>query len=445
MSNGTTQRRSVFGGLLIILIGVLFLLHNFVPGLGIGRLFARYWPLLLIFWGLAKLFDHFAAQRTGQTKPPILTGGEIALLVIVFVVGAGFVAMGHISPSDMAFPDLFEEKTTSTEELPPQPLKPGAKISVSTNYGSISVHTGETNDIRVIATKIISASSESEGKRRAEQIKVNLIPVAEGYEVRPDTVSGAEVDLEMNVPKQVSIAANSGKGDISAADLTGSVSATAQHGNVQVHDVTGDIDASLHRGDARITGIQGNVRLAGSGSELELADIKGDATIEGEFYGPIRVRNVAKAVRFVSSRTDLIVVQLPGRMEMDSGQLQLSDTPGGVTLITKNRDVNMENVAGRIHIENRHGDINVQLRQPPHEEISISDESGEITLTMPAGSNFEIVASSRSGEIQNDFQSPALKSNRDKENSQLEGKVGTLGPQIRLTTTYGTIHIRKAP
>ena len=130
---------------------------------------------------------------------------------------------------------------------------------------------------------------------------------------------------------------------------------------------------------------------------------------------------------------------------MDSGQLQLSDTPGGVTLITRNKDVNMENVAGRIHIENRHGDINVQLRQPPHEEISISDESGGITLTLPANSSFEIMASSRSGEIQNDFQSPALKSTQDRESSQLEGKVGTLGPQIRLTTTYGTIHIRKAP
>jgi hypothetical protein len=341
------------------------------------------------------------------------------------------------------FPDLFEEKTTSTEELPPQPLKPGAKISISTSYGSISVHTGESNDIRVIATKTVSASSESEGKRRAEQIKVNVVPVTGGYEVRPDTGSNAEVDLEVNVPKQVSIAANSGRGDISGSDLTGSVSATAQHGNVQVHDVTGDIDASLHHGDARITGIQGNVHLTGSGSEIELGDIKGDATIEGEFYGPIRVRNVTKATRFVSSRTDLTIVQLPGRMEMDSGQLRIFDTPAGVTLATKNYDINLDNVSGRIHIENRHGDINVQLRQPPHEEISISDESGGITLTLPASSSFEIMASSRSGEIQNDFQSPALKSTQDKENHQLEGKVGTLGPQIHLTTTYGTIHIRK--
>jgi DUF4097 and DUF4098 domain-containing protein YvlB len=249
----------------------------------------------------------------------------------------------------------------------------------------------------------------------------------------------------VNVPKQVTILANSGRGDISASDLSGSVSATAQHGNVQIHDVSGDLDANMHHGDARITAIQGNVHLTGSGSEVELGDIKGDATIEGEFYGPVRVRNVAKTTRFVSSRTDLTIVQLPGRMEMDSGQLQISDTPGGVTLVTKNKDVNVENVAGRIHVENRHGDINVQLRQPPHEEISIPDDSGEITLTLPASSSFEILATSRSGEIQSDFQAPTLKSTQTKENSQLEGKIGVHGPQIHLTTTYGTIHIRKGP
>ncbi len=445
MSNGTAQRRSIFGGLLIILIGALFLLRNFVPGLGIGRLLERYWPLLLIFWGLAKLFDHLAAQRTGQTRPPILTGGEVALLVLVFVVGAGIVVMGHIKRSDVVFPNLFEEKTTSTEELPPQPLKPGAKISITTGYGSISVHTGESNDIRVIATKTVSASNESDGKRRAQQIKVDVVPVSDGYDVHPDASSDAEVDLEVNVPKQVTIVARSGRGDISASDVSGPVTAAAQHGNVEIHDVIGDIDAQMQHGDVRITGVHGNVHLTGRGSQVELGDIKGDATIEGEFYGPIRVRNVDKTTHFTSSRTDLTIVQLSGRMEMDSGQLQISDTLGGVTLVTKNKDVNMENVAGRIHIENRHGDIKVQLRQPPHEEINLSDDSGEINLTLPASSTFEIMATSRSGEIQNDFQVPTLKSTQNNENSQLEGKVGTRGPQIRLTTTYGTIHVRKGP
>lgn len=445
MSNGTAPRRSVFSGLLIILIGVLFLLHNFAPGLGIGRLIERYWPLLLIFWGLAKLYDHFAAQRTGQTKPPILTGGEVGLLVLVFAVGAGIAAVDHFRWS-RDFPNLFEERTTSTEELPAQPVKTGAKISISTDYGNISIHAGESNDIRVIATKTVSASNESEGQRRAQQIKVDVIPVSDGYNVHPDIgSSSAQVDLEINVPKQVNIAASTGKGDISASDVSGPVAATAKHGNVEIHDVGGDIDARMQHGDVRITGIQGNVHLTGNGSEVELGDITGDATIEGEFYGPIRVRNVTKTVHFASSRTDLTIVQLPGRMEMDSGQLEISDTSGGVTLATKNKDVVMENVAGRIHIENRHGDIHVQFRQPPREEISISDDSGGITLTLPASSSFEIMATSRSGEIQNDFQDPSLKSTQNNENSQLQGKIGTRGPQIRLSTTYGTIHIVKAP
>ena len=37
MANGTMRRRSIFGGLLLIIIGVLFLLRSYMPYLGIGH------------------------------------------------------------------------------------------------------------------------------------------------------------------------------------------------------------------------------------------------------------------------------------------------------------------------------------------------------------------------------------------------------------------------
>ncbi|MGB8591820.1 MAG: DUF5668 domain-containing protein, partial [Candidatus Acidiferrales bacterium] len=76
MSNGSTERRSIFGGVLLILLGVLFLLHRHYPELGIGHLFRVYWPVLLIVWGLAKLIDNFAARGSGEARPPLMSGGE---------------------------------------------------------------------------------------------------------------------------------------------------------------------------------------------------------------------------------------------------------------------------------------------------------------------------------------------------------------------------------
>ncbi len=47
----------IFAGLLIILIGVLFLLGN-LDKLDFGEVFSTYWPLILIFIGLWHLVAH---------------------------------------------------------------------------------------------------------------------------------------------------------------------------------------------------------------------------------------------------------------------------------------------------------------------------------------------------------------------------------------------------
>ncbi len=59
MSNGRPYRSSLFAGLLLILLGVIFFLDRIHPGFEIGRLIRLYWPLLLILWGVAKLLDRF--------------------------------------------------------------------------------------------------------------------------------------------------------------------------------------------------------------------------------------------------------------------------------------------------------------------------------------------------------------------------------------------------
>ena len=57
MSNGMPNRRSIFGGLLLIVLGVLFLIDRFDPAFRLGHLVRLYWPVLIILWGVAKLID----------------------------------------------------------------------------------------------------------------------------------------------------------------------------------------------------------------------------------------------------------------------------------------------------------------------------------------------------------------------------------------------------
>ena len=48
----TCEDRSLFGPIMMILVGAIFLVNQFVPELGFDRL----WPLLLIAGGVAALF-----------------------------------------------------------------------------------------------------------------------------------------------------------------------------------------------------------------------------------------------------------------------------------------------------------------------------------------------------------------------------------------------------
>jgi hypothetical protein len=53
----------MIGPLLLIVLGVLFLLNNFYPGL---YRFSRMWPVILIVIGLAKVLEYF--QKGGRKE-----------------------------------------------------------------------------------------------------------------------------------------------------------------------------------------------------------------------------------------------------------------------------------------------------------------------------------------------------------------------------------------
>lgn len=451
MSNGGRERSSIFGGLLLIVLGVLFLLHRFNPELGIGHLIGRYWPVLLIVWGITKLVEHLSAQKSGGPRPPVLSGGEAALLAALAIVLAGMWVTDLIHTRN---PDLevnlgiFSHRHSVDEELPPQTIPAGAQVTIQTGRGDLTIHAGEGNEIRVGVDKSASAPSESMAHERLKDVKIVIEKSGDGYIVHPanqDEASGSvSVDLDVELPKKVTLIATSDRGDISISGIMGDITASSKNGDVEIHDAGADVNVQLQKGDVRISDVPGNVRITGKGSEIEVSDVAGDALLEGDFYGPIRVRNVKKTTHYASQKTDLTLLHLTGQLELDSGQIEISDVAGFAKLATHNKDIDVENVADRLDITDSHGDIEVHYSQPPHEEINIVNDSGEVDLTLPSNSSFQISAASRSGEIENEFEDSSLNVANGGDTGRLNGSVGTHGPKITITTSYGTIHLRKS-
>ncbi|MGA8408372.1 MAG: DUF4097 family beta strand repeat-containing protein [Candidatus Acidiferrales bacterium] len=451
MSNGVRQRSSIFGGLLLILLGVLFLLARFNPDLRMWHLFWRYWPVLIILWGIAKLIDNMSAHHSGQTRPPLLTGGEAALLVLVVLVLAG---MGIYSRVREKMPDLnidvglFDHKASQSQELPPKTIPVGSQVTVTTGRGSITAHVGEGNDLRVNVNETSEGDTEVAAQDRLKSIKVVIEKTGDGYLVHPvnslDSGERTTVDLDVTLPAKASLTANSEHGDINISGISGAVTAGTKHGNIEIHDAGSDVAAQLQEGDARISNVAGNLRVSGRGNEIEVNDVAGDATFDGEFFGPIRVRNVTKTTHYASEKANLTLVHMTGRLELDSGEINVSDVSGSAKLSTHDKDMEVENVAGPLDIADTHGSIRVSYSQPPRAEINIANESGEVDLTLPSASNFTISAVSSSGEVQSDFEAPSLKQDNENGMGRLSGSVGSQGPKIQIATSYGTIYLRKS-
>jgi hypothetical protein len=450
VSNGGRQRSSIFGGLLLILLGILFLLARFNPDLRMWHLFWRYWPVLIILWGIAKLIDNMSAHQAGQTRPPLLTGGEAALLVLVVFVLAG---MGIYSRVREKMPDLnidvglFDHKATQSQELGTKSIPAGSHLTVTSGRGSITAHAGDSNDLSVSVEESAEGVTDVAAQDRLKSLKVVIEQTSDGYLVHPVNSEGSgeqiTVNLDVTVPRKVSLTANSNHGDIHISGIAGPVTASTKSGNIEIHDAGSDVAAQLESGDARIANVSGSVHLTGRGNEIEVNDVAGDATFEGEFFGPIHVRNVTKTTHYASQKADLSLVHMTGRLELDSGEINVSDVDGPAKLSTHDKDMEVENVTGRLDITDTHGSIKVSCSQPPRADINISNESGEVDLTLPSDSKFEISAVSRSGQVQSDFEDPSLKQDNENGTGKLTGKVGSQGPKIQITTSYGAIYLHK--
>lgn len=454
-------RRSIFPGLLFIALGVIFFIHRWDPAVGIGHLARVYWPLLFVVWGVAKLVDHLIAQRTGSLHPPILSAGEAVLLLVLsfvlLVFGLGDWVRERAPWLHINLP--VRDAYSQSRSVAPQTIPPGARVTIETARGSITVRPSDGRDLAAGIHESASADDQAQADERMRRVDVVIEKTADGYAVRPvrqtDLRGTVDVDLDVQLPASVStLTLRTPRGDISVSGVAASVDARTDTGDVEIRDIGGDVVAQLQHGDVRIDRVGGSVTLGGQGDDVEISDVKGNATINGAFVGTVVARKISGTTqyalylrRFAQPWTDVSVAQLTGRLELDGSDLKVSDAAGSVRVQTHDKDIDIENIAGPLDIRSSHGDIKVTAAAPPREAITITNESGDVELALPARSSFQLSAYSRSGEVHSDFQGPSPQPASEERDGRLDGPFGPssgAAPRITINTTYGTISLHKS-
>ena len=449
---GRTRRRSLAGPVVLIVMGVVFLmgtmgvLHWYM----LGRLFAHYWPLLIILWGVVKLIEHQQAQREGTRASGISIGG-VFLLCCLIVAGLISTQASRVNWSglhdqigwdDEDFGSLFGNTYSFTDQSS-QTFPAGGSLHVVSDRGDVNVVVSEGNQIKVdIAKKVHAENQQDADKYNAgtkPQITIREKIVTVNANTQGAGEHGVAADMTISIPRKVPVVISTRHGDINVTGRDGSLDISSQRGEVMAEDINGSVSLNLQHSSAKVSHVSGDVTVDGRVNDLTVSNVKGATRLTGEFMESVRLSQIGKAVTFKSSRTDMEFAKLEGNLDLDSGDLRATSASGPGRLITRSKDIHLDGMSGDLRLEDSNGVVEVLVRKLG--SLQIDNRNGDIQLALPPQAAFRMDARARNGEIQSDF--AELKVENAHDQATLAGTVGSGNVSVRLNNEHGTIEIHK--
>jgi DUF4097 and DUF4098 domain-containing protein YvlB len=448
--------RSIAGPVVLILMGVLFLLGTMgiLEIHSLGRMFARFWPALLILWGLLKLMEYEQAKRAGQPAKGIGVGG---IFLMFFLICAGLIAtqasrvdwknLGeHIQlGDDEGLDEIFGGSTFNYSGEVNSPLPAGADtLRINDDRGTVTVNVSDEKKIRVAWRKKVHAEKQQDADRYNGETWLNIVPSDKTLVLNANTQGagdkGVTVDMDIYVPANMSLAITSGRGDVTVAGRTGTLEINHRKGEVNVNDQTGSVSLNLDGSSARLQHIKGDVTIQGKANEVDVEDVDGTMHLNGEFQESLRLVRISRTITFHSSRTEMEFARLDGRLDLDSGDLRADTLTGPMRLTTRSKDIALEGLSGDLRLEDSNGSVDVAVRKPGN--IQIDNRKGDVRVSIPPNTAIKVEARTKDGEIESDFSE--VKVDSQEHGASASGSIGTNGPRLAVNCDHGAIEIRKA-
>jgi DUF4097 and DUF4098 domain-containing protein YvlB/uncharacterized membrane protein HdeD (DUF308 family) len=498
--------RSPLVGMLLIIIGVLFLVARFQPGLNALQVYGRYWVLLLVVFGGVELVRYYSHRHSEGPPPRIFT--PLRVLVVLLIVSTGVLAnraannpavlsalrlptfLSGLRDSVVGEPFAFTDQTFISNNI-----KPGMTISVNNSYGNVKITTG-ASAMKTTLTKTVRGWAQEDARKVADNIRLIVNQTGDGVTVttnRDEFADRFTTDLQIEVPSNTNVSITDSYGGVSATGIRGRLTVKASYGQADISAVKGDVSLALIHSDINASNIDGDLTVTGA-KNARIANVAGalDLTANAASNGSVDLREISGAVRVNApfckivaqgldqpaelntehasvdvTRAAEVSIEAPHsnvrarningdlRVLSSNSNLQLSSISGELEVHAERSSVNVEDVKGSVAIETTHGDVVVKNF---YESVRVETSYRDVALTTgvePAGDI----------EVQNDHgqitlvlpQSSSFHLDAESANgriqpigfSQLDQKVrNTLvaalgdGPTIKLRTSYKNIVIQ---
>lgn len=446
--------RSMAGPVVLILIGLVFLLMTLgvLNRFSLLELYGKYWPALLILWGVLKLIEHEQSKRAGLPGRGIGAGGVFLALFIVFsgLAATQFVRVwpnikDHIQIGDNEdLDDLFGGATFDYSDELSKEFPAGGILRINNERGDVNINVAEdSHTLKVSVRKKVRAEKQEEADgynaKTKPEITINDKNVTLNANTQGAGDKGVTTDMDVYVPKNLELVITNRRGDVTITGITGNASINQQRGEVNVSDHTGNVTVDMAGSSTRIQHVKGDVTIQGRGDQVAVEDIDGAAHLNGEFGESVRLVRISKTVTFKSARTDMEFARLDGRLDLDSGDLRADSLVGPMRLDTRSKDISLDGLSGDLRLKDNNGTVEVGLHKPGN--IQIENRKGDVQVTIPPNTAIKIEARSKGGEISSDFDE--LQINNSENQASATGSIGNNGPNLVINSEHGTIEIRK--
>lgn len=449
----TPRPRSFAGPVVLILLGLLLLLGTmgFLHWEGLWLLFARYWPALLILWGVIKIIEYEQAKRAGLPTRGIGAGG---IFLVIFLICTGLTATGisrlnwgslrdHFQIDDQDFDQIFGGSTFDYSDELSQAIPKNASLHINDDRGTVTVNVGEGDTIKVSVRKKVRAEKQEDADKYNTNTKPQITVVDKVVTLNANTQAagnkGISADMDVFVPRNTDLVIVSRRGDVSITGMHGNVEVNHRGGEVDLTDHTGNAVLNLEGSSARVQHLKGDFTVQGRSKEVSVEEVDGAVHLNGEFHESVRLVRVSKGVTFHSSRTDMEFSRLDGRLDLDSGDLRADSLTGPTRLITRSKDIDLEGLSGDLRLENENGMVAVGLHKPGN--VQITNRKGDVQVSIPPSVAVKVDAHTREGDISSDFGEVKVESSEKQ--STASGSIGTNGPHLIINSDNGTIELRR--
>lgn len=244
---------------------------------------------------------------------------------------------------------------------------------------------------------VTSTNGQKPGLIRAS----TLIRQYEGKELvriytPPGVKRGTEIPVtQIELAPQFDLHLSTYKGDVTFADVQGSVRGQLDSGSVELNNVQSNFELTTRQGDIKVNNSQlkgflhtaaGNIILQDCSPTIDLAAPKGQITFR---YTSAYFKETAKE-KFEFKLPDAIleaeIIPANSFLRMHKGTMSISRLGANSTLLIQEKGtVQVKTFEGSAKVINTGGDIQIQIpiQTPEGDTILLSNSEGDVTVGVP--------------------------------------------------------------